>query len=85
MLRANQNLLASIHANQDFLTAISPMILGDEERALAASDKLKETGFLVPAIRYPTVARGKARLRITLSAAHTFDKIDSLARALAKI
>lgn len=63
-------------------SAIIPMILGEEERALAAAEKLKEAGFLIPAIRYPTVARGKARLRVTLSAAHTQEQIDRLLTAL---
>lgn len=51
-------------------SAILPLILGENERALAASAQLLERGLLVPAIRYPTVPRGSARLRITLSAAH---------------
>src|SRR5205085_12528593 len=42
---------------------IIPILIGDEARAIAASEQLLEAGFLVPAIRYPTVARGKARLR----------------------
>jgi 7-keto-8-aminopelargonate synthetase-like enzyme len=62
--------------------AIVPVILCEEDRALAAATKLKDAGFLVPAIRYPTVARGKARLRVTLSAAHTQQQIDSLLAAL---
>lgn len=63
-------------------SAIVPIILCEEERALAAANKLKEAGFLVPAIRYPTVARGQARLRVTLSAAHTQKQIDDLLAAL---
>lgn len=63
-------------------SAIVPVILCEEDRALAAATKLKEAGFLVPAIRYPTVARGKARLRFTLSAAHSQQQIDSLLAAL---
>ncbi|MEZ5431076.1 MAG: aminotransferase class I/II-fold pyridoxal phosphate-dependent enzyme [Verrucomicrobiales bacterium] len=51
-------------------SAIFPVILGSNERALAAAAELLEEGFLVPAIRYPTVPRGSARLRRTLSAAH---------------
>lgn len=66
-------------------SAIVPVILCEEDRALAAANKLKEAGFLVPAIRYPTVARGKARLRITFSAAHTQSQIDGLRAALQKL
>jgi 7-keto-8-aminopelargonate synthetase-like enzyme len=42
---------------------------------MQASKSLFEAGFLVPAIRYPTVARGQARLRITLSAGHSDEQI----------
>jgi 8-amino-7-oxononanoate synthase len=85
-LRAN--LLKNISAlapNHNPRTAIIPIILGSEERALAAAEKLKAKGFLVPAIRYPTVPRGKARLRVTLSAAHGAEQIKDLAAALAAI
>jgi 8-amino-7-oxononanoate synthase len=81
-LLKNQNLLASISTQHRSPTAIVPIILGVEERALAAAEKLKHAGFLVPAIRYPTVARGKARLRVTLSAAHRRDQIEALLAAL---
>ena len=57
-------------------SAILPLILGQETTALAAAEQLLEAGFFVPAIRYPTVARGKARLRITLSALHEPEEID---------
>jgi 8-amino-7-oxononanoate synthase len=66
-------------------SAIAPVILGDNETALAASAALQERGFLVPAIRYPTVPRGSARLRVTLSAAHRTEDIDSLRKALGEI
>jgi glycine C-acetyltransferase/8-amino-7-oxononanoate synthase len=66
-------------------TAIVPIILEDEQRALRAAEALKQAGFLVPAIRYPTVARGKARLRITVSALHTEEQIARLASALGKL
>jgi 7-keto-8-aminopelargonate synthetase-like enzyme len=62
-----------------------PLILGDEPLAVAAAQALREAGLLVPAIRYPTVARGAARLRITLSAAHTADDVQRLLEALAPL
>ena len=62
--------------------AIVPLILGDEERAVAAAAKLREQNIFVPAIRYPTVARGAARLRLTFSAAHSPADIAELVRAL---
>lgn len=60
-------------------SAIVPVILGSEERALAEAARLFEAGFFVPAIRYPTVPRNTARLRITLSAAHEPEQINSVA------
>ena len=59
-------------------SAILPLIIGDEAAAMKASAELLERGFLIPAIRYPTVARGTARLRLTLSAAHEPGQIESL-------
>jgi 8-amino-7-oxononanoate synthase len=65
---------------------IVPVILGDEQRALDASTRLLDThGLLVPAIRPPTVAPGTSRLRVALSAAHTDDDVDRLAKALADL
>ncbi len=64
--------------------AIIPLILGDENRALDAATKLREQNIFVPAIRYPTVARGAARLRVTLTAAHTAADVAELVAALKK-
>jgi 8-amino-7-oxononanoate synthase len=61
---------------------IVPVVLGDEERALAAAAALLDQGLLVPAIRPPTVAPGTSRLRITLSAAHRDEDVDRLLAAL---
>lgn len=63
-------------------TPIVPHIIGGNEEALSASQALYEKGILVPAIRYPTVPRGSARLRITLNAAHTDKDLDTLRNAL---
>ena len=63
-------------------TAIQPLIIGDNEKALACSEFLRERGFLVTAIRPPTVPVGSARLRISLSAAHSIEDIDGLCVAL---
>ena len=63
-------------------SAIVPVIVGAESAAVAASENLLASGFLVPAIRYPTVAKGSARLRVTLSAAHTAEDVASLAKVL---
>ena len=66
-------------------SAIIPIILGQAEAAIDASRQLGERGFLVPAIRYPTVARDAARLRVTLSAAHTREQISALCEALREV
>lgn len=63
-------------------TAIQPLLLGGTQIALDASEALERQGFLVTAIRPPTVPQGKARLRITLSAAHEEADVDRLLEAL---
>ncbi|HVU07140.1 MAG TPA: 8-amino-7-oxononanoate synthase [Verrucomicrobiae bacterium] len=68
--------------NSKLHSAIVPLILGDENKAVETAAKLREQNIFVPAIRYPTVARGKARLRITLTAAHSTDDISELIHAL---
>ena len=66
-------------------TAIQPLVLGAEARALAVSRALLARGYWVAAIRPPTVPVGTARLRITLTAAHTLTEIDGLVDALAAV
>lgn len=62
--------------------AILPVIIGEAALALTASARLRDSGFLIPCIRYPTVARGSARLRITLSAGHSPSQIAALGLAM---
>jgi len=63
-------------------TAIQPLLIGDNHVALALSKGLRERGIWVAAIRPPTVPQGTARLRITLSAAHSADDVARLVEAL---
>lgn len=63
-------------------TAIQPLVVGANANAVALAEKLGEQGLLVPAIRPPTVPPGTARLRISLSAAHSEDDVVRLAEAL---
>ncbi|WP_428945616.1 8-amino-7-oxononanoate synthase [Pantoea sp. FN060301] len=63
-------------------TAIQPLIVGDERRALTLADALRQQGCWVTAIRPPTVPPGTARLRITLSAAHQAEDIQRLLEVL---
>ena len=63
-------------------SAIIPLIIGAESDALDAAGALLERGIFVPAIRYPTVARGEARLRVTLTAAHAPGDVSTLLTAL---
>ena len=79
-LRDNVERLAPGHPSP-----IIPIVLGEEERAVAASATLLEQGMLVPAIRPPTVAPGTSRLRVALSAAHSAAQVDELAQALANL
>lgn len=66
-------------------TAIQPLIVGDNATALALATRLEQLGLWVPAIRPPTVPVGSARLRITLSAAHSLADVDRLCAALAQL
>lgn len=66
-------------------TAIQPVIVGRSVRAVELSANLRELGQLVPAIRPPTVPEGTARLRVSLSAAHTREQVVALAAALGKV
>jgi 8-amino-7-oxononanoate synthase len=66
----------------DSATAIQPIILGDSETALLASERLLAQGFWVSAIRPPTVPAATARLRITFSSLHTEQQVDALLEAL---
>ena len=64
------------------MSAILPWIVGDAKVTLGVAESLMEAGFLAPAIRYPTVPRGTARIRIALSAAHSEEHVEQLAGAL---
>jgi 8-amino-7-oxononanoate synthase len=66
-------------------TPIQPLIVGDVRTAVAVADALLARGILVPAIRPPTVPAGTARLRVSLSAAHTLADVDTLITALGEI
>ena len=80
-----RRLQSPVDATPDFPplpAAIQPLIIGNETEAVQASAALLEAGYLIPAIRYPTVARGQARLRLTLSAAHEAGEIEGLVACL---
>ena len=63
---------------------IQPVLLGDNARALSVSAQLRDSGYLVAAIRPPTVPEGQARLRVTLSVLHSDAQVDGLVDALAR-
>ena len=65
-------------------SAILPIAVGDERRAVAASEELRRRGFLVPAIRYPTVAKGAARLRAAVMSSHDRLCLSAAAAAVAE-
>ena len=64
-------------------SAIQPLLVGDAGRAVTLSERLRERGLLISAIRPPTVPRGTSRLRITLTAAHSEAQVDRLLSELA--
>lgn len=66
----------------DSATPIQPLLIGEDGEAVALSQRLRERGFLISAIRPPTVPEGTARLRITFSAAHEPEDIDRLIESL---
>jgi 8-amino-7-oxononanoate synthase len=87
-IRLMQGLLPRAGLNEEqsgARSAIFPWIVGDEEAALNLAAALQNEGFLVPAIRYPTVAKGAARLRITATAAHEEPQIRALCKAIGKL
>jgi 8-amino-7-oxononanoate synthase len=84
-LRAGGGAAASRSPENQPLTPIQPIVLGSSEAALSAQRELLDAGFCVVAIRPPTVPRGSARLRVTLSAAHTETQVDGLIEALGRV
>jgi 8-amino-7-oxononanoate synthase len=78
--------VAEFHSTLNFQlstrSAIIPLIIGDEQKALEIASGLREKNNFVPAIRYPTVARGSARLRVTLTAAHTSQDVEELCKSV---
>lgn len=69
----------------DSVSSIQPLLIGDNLQALKISESLAEKGFLISAIRPPTVPEGTARLRVTLSAAHTEQHVNQLLSALEQV
>ena len=69
----------------DSQTPIQPILIGSDADAMALSAALREKGFLITAIRPPTVPEGEARLRVTLSAAHELADVDALLAALDEV
>jgi 8-amino-7-oxononanoate synthase len=66
-------------------SAIIPLLVGDEGRAMDVARRLRDGGIFIPAVRYPTVARGAARLRVTLTAAHSSADVAELLQVLGSI
>jgi 8-amino-7-oxononanoate synthase len=79
-LRAHVDRIARGHPSP-----IVPIVIGDERDALEAAGLLLERGFLVPAIRPPSVPVGSSRLRVTVSAAHSEQQVEAFAEAMAAV
>lgn len=80
--RLRQRLAASGISTSPSTTHILPVVLGENERTMAACEQLLERGYYAQGIRHPSVPRGKARLRITPMATHEESEIDGLADAI---
>ena len=95
VLEGGQSPVAALHRNIQRLAAhlgmgewpspIIPVPIGDEACAVDASVALRDAGYFVPAIRWPTVPRGEAMLRVTVMATHTDEQIDGLANAISRL
>ena len=88
LLWENVSYLGKLLTNHHLINAhptspIIPILIGDETLAVRAAERASHEGFWVPAIRFPSVGKGKARLRITVSASHSKADIDGLVDALA--
>lgn len=95
VLEGGQSPVAALHRNIQRLAAhlgmdrwpspIIPVPIGNEASAVSASAALRDAGYFVPAIRWPTVPRGEAMLRVTMMATHTDEQIDGLANAISRL
>ncbi len=64
---------------------IIPLMIGDERESVAFAEACLDAGLFIPALRHPTVPRGRARLRLTVSAAHSDEEIEALLATLTKV
>lgn len=85
MARFSSLALSAGLISEPMQSAICPVVLGSSARALGVSEQLKQRGFYVPAIRPPTVPNNTARLRVTLSAAHSVEQIEQLVDAIVQV
>ena len=99
LLQADRSHVARLHENTRIFckalqahglpvqsgTAIVPIPIGDEARATAVAETLFQEGIFINAIRYPTVAKGNARLRAAIMATHTPEELQSAARTIADV
>jgi 8-amino-7-oxononanoate synthase len=80
-----KNGLSKLGIQNESRSPIIPVMVGDEATAMETSQKLFEQGVFVPAIRFPTVPKGKARLRVTMTAGHASDDIERFLSVFAAI
>ena len=83
-LHRNIRRLAGHLGMGEWQSPIIPVPIGDETQAVHASAALRQAGYFVPAIRWPTVPRHQAMLRVTVMATHTFEQIDRLADVISR-
>lgn len=80
-----RDFLEKLDLKPEIRSPIFPLTVGEEAKAVQISEELLKRGILVPAIRYPTVPKGKARLRLTVSAAHTDEDLEKLRAGLTEV
>ena len=79
------NYLRKAGIEADSKTAIIPIVIGDEKKTMEISKELFELGFYISAIRYPTVRKGGARLRLALMSTHTKEDLKRAAQTIGDI
>lgn len=98
IIESEPELVARLHDNVEYFckclrdngyactsqTPIIPIIIGDEKKAMDVSNELMNKGYFISAIRYPTVAKGQARLRVAIMSSHTEDELKKAADLIAQ-
>ena len=80
-----RNCLRKQNISVSSFTPIMPIILGEEAKACGISDLLRQKGYILPAIRFPTVSKGQARLRLSVTYPHSTGLLEELSKTLSSV